>query len=442
MSRVRSFVYLMLALTAGSAACRDGRSPVAPPAAVAGSPRMVGDLDPRAPGIFTGWSSAQCLDIDDGNDADHDGVVDLCERIMAAAFAPELRFSSDCIIDSDDVLGLRLGGDYGYAVQQIGGAMRIAYLPAYYADCGAPAGIDGGFNVFGDGHSGDSEMIIVETRYSTASNHWQTVRVFTSSHCGEPGRYDAFLFDYCAFHPASNFSFVGGLPQGAPVVWVSNRKHANYWSRSRCDRGIIDECYDHYVRRFPIMNAGQNIGSGDFPNPWRAEVPGQTRKDCQPPLFSSATLLRYDPTALSRVECWWAKQISFNGWMYEIKGGATAYGYHLQYYAGMQKGQSVFPPKPGDVQISGSTAAQPGQRCGYFAYVEDLNGDFPPPYGFAWGTDGLWYGSGESFTYTHTESSERIHLRVTNASGTVRETSLLVTVGDGAACLMLGDELS
>lgn len=441
---------LCLALPVALALAGCGRdAPItAPVPSAVPAPKVAGleDLQPYAPGLFVNYSEATCGDIDQGNDVDHDGTVDLCERALASAFAPGLWFQSDCIIDGeawDDPIGRRLGGDYGYAVQRADdGVMRIAYLPAYYADCGAPAGYESVYGMFGVGHSGDSEMIVLKVTFDAASNHWQTTSVFLSAHCGERaerGFLDNFL--YCDYHGASNFAWVDAQPRGAPIVWVSNRKHANYYSESKCDRANIDECRADYFRRFPIYNAGQNIGSADHPQPWRyGQVNGPTA-DCQAPLLPSQRLPLIEPNGPNNSECWWSELESarFRGWLQDADG-STAYGKHLRKYAGLHTYQSVYPPEPGQVQISGSSIAQAGQTCGYYPYITNPQ-SFAGPYTYAWGTTASgYYASGEAFNYTFGSESVTIILRVTSASGAVATAQLPVTVsGSGGGYCLMGD---
>jgi hypothetical protein len=97
------------------------------------------DLCPTCDGLFIrGWSDVHCY-ITPSWDPDNDGVDNACENALATAFSPLMIFTVDCDWDN----GLRrMGGEYYFAVEKIpadpGFLVRIAYLPAYYWDCGAP----------------------------------------------------------------------------------------------------------------------------------------------------------------------------------------------------------------------------------------------------------------------------------------------------------------
>jgi hypothetical protein len=259
-------------------------------------------------------------------DADHDGVEDTCEGALAAAFAPGLHTSTtEC--DWDAGWG-RLGGEYYYAVQRPFNDpvhhIRIAYLPAYYKDCGS----DIAFHT--DGHSGDSEFILVDVVFNQSAR-WETTDVFLSAHCaasviGVPSDPD------CQWWSAADFDgfagWVDGVQHGAPIVWVSEGKHANY-------RWLSLSNGTYY--RFPVWYSWQNIGSSLVPS---ARGVG--------PRWSSTL------ASPSRVEDLWAEECitvsdacHFNGWQpSSFGGGATPYGILLRNYAGFILAGGTVPPNP------------------------------------------------------------------------------------------------
>src|SRR6185503_11588916 len=103
---------------------------------------------------------------------------------------PELLVDSgDCLWSAADQ---RLAGGYFYVVQPLtasSDSIRLAYLPAYFRDCGwhgTQRLIRLGRS---NGHAGDSELILLDVARDTAGA-WRTVGVFLSAHCfgGSDGR--------------------------------------------------------------------------------------------------------------------------------------------------------------------------------------------------------------------------------------------------------------
>ncbi len=298
------------------------------------------DVDPSAAGLFTTWSEEMCLGpspytpgafVDD----DLDGVHDYCEAAAAAAFAPTLIFSShDCSWDNG--LG-RMGGEYFYAVesklktnpstQEQYQVLRVAYLPAYYWDCGNASSVPLA-SWFDPVHSGDSELILVDASYDSTSHHWVTDAVFLSAHCGT-------MFDqFCVWYPPSGVhSWVDARSLGAAYIWVSRNKHANYMTEGQCDTAIVvggiplEDCEFDTPMRFPVSYVQQNIGSRVAPF-----------RNCDPP-FSSSSMV-----SPSETECMWSYHPNattgplgrFNGWQVPETGPrATPYGTLLASHAGL-----------------------------------------------------------------------------------------------------------
>jgi hypothetical protein len=283
------------------------------------------DPCPSCDGLFVGgWDASECFWSPFRWDPDGDFVDNGCENALAMAFAPELIAARDCNYDR----GLkRQGGEYYFAAGRVTtgsgeSLLRIAYLPAYYVDCGTPRDQLSGcldFLGFGfcDGHTGDSELIIVDTRFDLASSHWITARVFLSAHCGEV------TGSNCDWQSVSAFEWVDDRRLGAPVVWVAEGKHAHYVSSDACDDGAnrFDECDFNNARfRFPIVYGQQNIGSRSQP-----------LRDCVGPFWGS------DMTNPASTECLWSTSVrlTFDGWQgYSHNGGARPYGDQLALYAG------------------------------------------------------------------------------------------------------------
>jgi len=283
------------------------------------------DLCPQCEGLYVaGWDDGSCFWDVATWDPDGDTVDNGCENALAMAFAPKLIAARDCNYD----VGLkRQGGEYYFAAQRVVASdgvplMRLAYLPAYYVDCGTPrdqlsACLDFLGLGFCNGHTGDSEFIIVDARFTESSQHWVTERVFLSAHCGE------ITGGACGWHPTSAFQWVDGRRRGAPVVWVAEGKHANYPSESACNSGALsmDEChYNNASHRIPVVYGQQNIGSRSLP-----------LRDCVAPFWGSTM------TASGAVECLWSRgtKPTFDGWQgYTLHGGSPLYERHLANYAG------------------------------------------------------------------------------------------------------------
>lgn len=280
--------------------------------------------DVQSIGLPLSWSDAQCADA--RTDADRDGLDDRCELALASAFAPEL------VVDATDCLWHatlappRLGGGYLFAAQRTpgDGAVRIAYLPAYYRDCGW----SGAVCVLRGGdcgaHAGDSELIVVDVVPDAATRRWRTVGVFLSAHCF--GRSDG----RCRWYrdeALRGFAWVGDTRGGAPRVWVARGKHAHYPSQRACDQGhwFYDSCDENRAAvRFPVLSADQNIGSRHHPLLGAAGC-----------IAAEALPLGSAGTSGGSRECFWDPLAPFWGWQADRTGTApTAYARSLGLVAG------------------------------------------------------------------------------------------------------------
>ena len=253
---------------------------------------------------------------------------DRCEDALAAAFAPLLVVDSrECNWD-DSVGDGRLGGEYFYAAQRDSRSdrVRIAYLPAYYRDCGWSAPVCSVTPWLCGPHTGDSELIVVQVGYDPARERWATEGVFLSSHCY--GRSSG----NCRWYTGADleaFEWGGGHQFGAPVVWVASGKHANYVSEAQCDTGhwFYDSCKRNTThQRFPIRSAKQNIGSREYP------FHTGFGTDCVGPAYAGWQSARADP---GTVECLWDPDRPFRGWQLERVGNdPSPYGRYLREIAG------------------------------------------------------------------------------------------------------------
>ena len=269
----------------------------------------------KAGGVRLALSATDCRAA--RNDADQDDLDDGCEFDLAAAFAPEL------VIDSRDCLWqagtspARLAGGYLFAAQPLGDGVRLAYLPAYYRDCGwsgaacvVRAGRCGA-------HSGDSELILIDVEPSIGGD-WRTTGVFLSAHCF--GRSDG----RCRWYRGDeldSFQWLGGTRFGAPRVWVARGKHANYPTQGACDSGhwFLDSCDGNRINvRFPMLTAKQNIGSRRHPLP--------PSDGC---VAAAELPIRGGEVAEQATECPWSETRAFGGWQSDSSKRATGYSRYL-----------------------------------------------------------------------------------------------------------------
>lgn len=244
------------------------------------------DPSPSAPGIFLGTTVAPAVCASRAApDADRDGLTDVCESALAAAFAPQLAYAA-----SD-----RTGREPRWAARPLGsGRVRVAYLLSLYFDDGAygcPLG-----PILCGGHYGDSETIVLDLYYNGSSQHWILHQAIYSAH----GVYNVYPRFFSAY-PSMNFPDRKG---GYPRAFLALRKHALYRSDTECDDGELglDECRADTFQRV-AAGSTLNIGSRS----------GHTAsQDC----VKSMVL-----TTSTAVECYWTVR-SFGGWQAKSpKGG-------------------------------------------------------------------------------------------------------------------------
>lgn len=264
-----------------------------------------------------------------GADRDADGLSDACELGLARAFAPVLMVRAAGRNWDTSVRPARPGGGYLHAVQRAGATVRVAYLPAYFRDCGwrgAKCWLPG---VDCSPHDGDSELMIVEVSRDTTTGVWSPRAVFLSAHCF------AGSTKGCRWYRGGElerFAWEGAVP----VVWVAEGRQANDPDRRACERGHygLDTCGRHEARyRFPI-DAARNIGSASHPEPATGCIPGGA--------LGSAMV---DPAA---EECPWRPGAVFRGWQPGASDGVTGYRKHLDLVAefGHVGDPSANPPLP------------------------------------------------------------------------------------------------
>lgn len=273
---------------------------------------------PEAPGVFlgSGVTPEQCFYF--GTDADSDELSDFCEKQLMFAFNPELRYYHLDYVDREPYWA---AGPTGSADDPI----RIVYLLSYYRDNGSDAWVCS--LPFAPsschGHNGDSEVVAFDVYYDAVHEHWVMHAAYYSQHndlrvasregadafprrvrYGTPTHYTWYSLQYPE-HPGSYLR-----------VYVSEGKHANYFSTSDCETGgafQTDTCahVDTSVRG--VMANVWNIGSrqGQLINCVEARSTAH-------PYYGS-----------HRAECYWTPGSNFRGWFPPDVGGDEADPYDV-----------------------------------------------------------------------------------------------------------------
>lgn len=262
------------------------------------------DPAPGSAGIWLGLHPADCYRnrAPEGipfRDFDSDGLLDACEYEIAKAFAPMLAF------DGDESCR---GGEPYWAAKYIdnyepfhtGDMVKLAYLMAYYEDCG-PA----------DGHDGDSEFIQLTVSYNTNTHHWELINSWLSAHVCPAQSFDCESWEGLGDSQSwglTGFEYPAGRPLSYPRVYLSLEKHANYRSAAACGAGAFlngDSCDSVVdVGRFFVIR-DHNVGS------------------LHAPLIDCVPSTQADVSIYHGVECFWTGS-AFRGWQVGA-AGASAY---------------------------------------------------------------------------------------------------------------------
>jgi hypothetical protein len=225
---------------------------------------------------------------DTPGDGDLDGIPDSLELALAQQFFPVLNlhcgtFEGLELADRRQLYGLPVPG---YSDSSNGRIPFVAhaYLPGNRADCaesfqcieiryGMAWNWDLGDDVFGDAHSGDSEVysILVArkdtdgadwgTTWDVAKNdvsQWRLIKEFMSAH------WTADHGDSSSYRSQGNYGSTA-----YQKVWCAEGKHAMYPSQSACNDGgwfSADDCSDNRCDIVTeVFTKVQNVGE---PNLW------------------------------------------------------------------------------------------------------------------------------------------------------------------------------
>lgn len=266
------------------------------------------DPNPSAPGYYidvAGSSMSRSWCQTNGNDSDQDGLDDWCENKLASKFRPELKSYSFDDVRGEPYFVVQPAWVAGYSPSQFPGVpvttsnpIRIGYLLAYYEDFGdasAPFG--------GEPHIGDSEFIFVDVYYDGSDKHWKVQAAIGSAHWGAPTDGTEWAF--------FNIEFPDKY-QGYPRFWVSEGKHANYVTRSRCNNAAFlqDDCPSPITTWRVGTSSGWNIGSRTHP---AADVPFGSFGNRYTCVRSRNDLWR-NLGILPGTECFWDESVFFAGW--------------------------------------------------------------------------------------------------------------------------------
>ncbi len=235
------------------------------------------DPCPTCAGIFVGenitFSNCNQGSAGPGGDADHDNFGGLCERQLAIAFAPELRYNP---------FDQTMGREPYWAVRPHGSNFAVIfYALSYYEDGGTDCSFAGC-----SGHPGDSEYIVLQVWHDVEVNHWNLSAAWYSRHGGEN------------VYVSSALEFPSGVAGSYPRSYVALNKHANYATRAECNAGGfggLDNCQANNQQARVEVVWNRNIGSDMY-----------RLRDC----VESERVYQGN----EEVECYWTETAWFRGW--------------------------------------------------------------------------------------------------------------------------------
>lgn len=233
--------------------------------------------------------------LDATTDRDNDRIKDDCEDALAANLAPLLNIGNE---------------DWCPARQPYWSASRhpdrpdniqIIYALSYLCD--------GGYIVWGSGHEGDSEFIVLEV-INAVDTRWGIISATLSAHFGAeegvaPGDQsgaDEYYWDDLDY------------PQGPfPRIWSALDKHSNYRNRAVCESGnwLQDSCHGDYIGTQIPAPAWRNLGNY-YHLPAGARSSGTQLVDCT---YWEGPVQMYG-VGRTGEECFWREfnNPTFAGW--------------------------------------------------------------------------------------------------------------------------------
>jgi len=188
------------------------------------------------PTAYSVPSNCWVLTVDDyPKDLDRDGLFDSCEYTAADSMSPTLNYDKD---DPSSRPGERRSF---WAVAPSRDGVKAFYALGYFEDRGYMiAGLGPFFQ-----HHGDSEFVTVEL-VMTSEGGLDYVRTCMSAHTSDGDEVECRNDD-----------------ENPREVWVAERKHANYFSRSDCDDGAfwLDSCDGVDSEIDLVVHSDRNMGA-------------------------------------------------------------------------------------------------------------------------------------------------------------------------------------
>ena len=382
------------------------------------------DPSPGANGLWLGNGINPSFCFADQNpgvaDADHDWLADLCEYKIARGFRPEWQYGNAYCNDDGEP---HWAAKY-FTMSDVGDTflphaiVRIAYIPAYYADCGP------------EWHTGDSELVMVDVQWVPSTQHWELTRAWMSAHYGVGSG------DRSQWYEKQALTYRGPY-FGFPTVYASENKHANYASVAMCEDTwysqipfMPDDCHDDWPSvdtRFDVLSS-RNVGSRHRDGMTNSQFHGCETSHDRPDV----------PQQGNRQECFYGTdETTFNGWWAigsdSHTDGVTAYrellmGLFEPFYNGaMGPGPQAPPPLPSmSVSISGPNSVKPNVSCSFAAVV---SGGTPASY--YWQVGAAPAGTSSNVNVSQS-TSYTLSVRVTSTTGEVVNKSKNVTVSSSA----------
>ena len=229
---------------------------------------------------------------DPATDADMDFISDNCEYLLASAFAPWMSYSSDDYDMTNEPVWIAQWECL--ACVPVYPRVRIMYALAYHRD---------------KDHVGDSEFIILHIHYD--QGHWYLDSATLSGHFLVP------IFDQTRTYGYDALSYRSTY-RGAPRIYPSSGKHANYESASHCNDVVGDHCTSPGNWGQVVTQQDRNLGEYNASYPW---------------LMFHNCMNSWNQSLWPGYECFWkgptTMPMTFGGW---LGGSSTSYQTIFEYW--------------------------------------------------------------------------------------------------------------